>query len=391
VERIIYLDNSATTKQYPEVNNIMFKTMESCYGNPSSLHSLGMAAEKAVREARNHVAKALGADPAQIYFTSCGTEADNTAILGAARARKRRGNRIITTKVEHPAVLESCKQLEKEGFEVIYLDVNKEGFVEMENLKAALTQDTILVSMMAVNNESGAIMPVAAVSEAISAFNKENKTDILFHSDMVQSFGKVKLNINLFDMVSISAHKIHGPKGIGALYVKKGLTIDSLLIGGGQEKHFRSGTENVPAIVGFGEAARLCNENFDKRIKAMSEAKEALEMAIRDNIKDIKINSPSHDVVPSVLNVSFMGTRGEVILHTLEQKGVYVSTGSACSSNNKNKKGSHVLKAMGLSDKEVEGAIRFSFCEFNTVEEMQIAADAVIAAVASFRRLGSFR
>lgn len=388
---MIYLDNSATTRQYDEVNQVMLKAMTDYFGNPSSLHRLGMQSEKQVKAARAQVAHALGVQPDCLYFTACGTESDNTALFGTARAKKRAGRRIITTQVEHPAILEPCKRLEHDGYEVIYLPVDKEGFVTADQVEAALTEDTILVSVMAVNNESGCIMPIEEIGRRIQSFNKEHGTGILFHSDMVQSFGKVRFNMNLVDMASVSAHKIHGPKGIGALYVKKGINIEPFLLGGGQESHFRSGTENVPSIIGFGQAAEISDQNFEKRVKSMENAKKSLLEGIKAEIPDVRINTPEHDSACSVLNVSFLNTRGEVILHTLEQNEVYVSTGSACASNHSSKGGSHVLRAMGLNPKEVEGAIRFSFSEFNTEEDVKEALEVVKAAVTKFRKLGSFR
>ncbi len=388
---MIYLDNSATTRQYDEVNKVMLNAMEEFFGNPSSLHHLGLESEKKIKAARAEVAKAWGVTAEEVFFTSCGTESDNTAVFGAARAKQRVGKRIITTAVEHPAILEPCKKLEQQGWQVVYLPVNSEGFVTAEQVAAALTDDTVLVSVMGVNNESGCIMPIEEIGTKIKEYNKAHGTEILFHSDMVQSFGKVHFNMKMVDMASVSAHKIHGPKGMGALYVRKGLNIEPFLLGGGQEKHFRSGTENVPSILGFGEAARLCEANFEKRTKAMSEVKNLLLEGIKKNLPTAKVNSPSHDGVCSVLNVSFPGTRGEVLLHTLEQSEIYVSTGSACASNHKNKKGSHVLVAMGLTPKEVEGAIRFSFSEFTTKEDIEKTLEAVTAAVKRFNKLGSFR
>ena len=390
-KKVIYLDNSATTRQYEEVNRVMLDAMEEFFGNPSSLHHLGLLSEKKIKEARAEIAGAFGASPEEIYFTSCGTESDNTAIFGAARARQRAGKHIITTCVEHPAVLEPCKKLEQQGWQVTYLPVNSEGFVTAGQVAAALTKETVLVSVMAVNNESGCIMPIEEIGKKIKEYNNANGTGILFHSDMVQSFGKKHFNMKNIDLASVSAHKIHGPKGMGALYVKKGINIEPFLLGGGQEKHFRSGTENVPSILGFGEAVRICEANFEKRVKSMSEVKIKLLEGIKKNIPDVRINTPEHDSVCSVLNVSFPGTRGEVLLHTLEQSEIYVSTGSACASNHKNKKGSHVLVAMGLSPKEVEGAIRFSFSEFTTADDIEKTVEAVTAAVMRFRKLGSFR
>lgn len=393
----VYLDNSATTRQYDAVTDKMIKFMKEDFGNPSSLHRPGIDAEKALKEARRAVSAAVGCNDDELFFTSGGTESDNTAIFGAAEAGKRRGKRIITTSVEHPAVLESVKRLGENGFDVVFLPVLANGSVDMEALKSAINPETILVSVMQVNNESGIIMPIGEIGSYIVSYNKENGTDMLFHVDAVQSFGKMRVMKQGIDMMSVSAHKIHGPKGIGSLYVKKGRNIRPYIVGGGQEKHFRSGTENVPAIAGFGAAAEIAYRNLDKRLEAMAKARTYLLEGIKTEIRDIKINSIEECSVtgeegkssPSVLNISFLGTRGEVILHTLEQSGIYVSTGSACSSNKKGQ--SHVLTAMGLKEKEIEGAIRFSFSEENTIEEMDYVLDKLREAVLRFRKLGSFR
>ncbi len=376
----IYLDNSATTRQYDQVTQVMTRAMEELYGNPSSLHAMGLAAEKEVRKARKAVAASLGAKEEEVIFTSGGTESDNTALFGIARARRREGKRIITTKVEHPAVLEACRGLEQDGFDVVYLDVDADCRISMDQLADAVNEETILISVMAVNNEVGTVMPVAGIAAA--------KGGAVFHTDGVQAYGKVDLRASGADLISLSSHKIHGPKGIGALYIRKGINLPAFMVGGGQEKHRRSGTENVPAIIGFGEASRMAREHFDQRVSAMAAARRRLLDGLKDSVNDIRINSPQ-DGAPSVLNVSFLGCRGEVLLHTLEQDGIYVSTGSACSSNKKGR--SHVLAAMGLTDKEIEGAIRFSFSEFNTPEEMDYVTEKVKAAVERFRRLGSFR
>lgn len=371
---MIYLDNSATTKQHDEVTEIMLKYMKEDFGNPSSLYSLGVTAEKAVKEARRKMMKAMDMSRGDVYFTSGGTEADSTAIFGAAAARKRRGNRIITSTVEHPAVLEACRRLEEQGFEVIYTGVDENGDLDMDQLRASVNDETILISIMHVNNETGNIMPVDEIAEV--------KGKALLHTDAVQSFGKMALPKKA-DMISISGHKIHGPKGTGALWVNKGVNIPAFLVGGGQESGMRSGTENVPAIAGLGVAAEMIGP-MDK----ISEMRSYLLNGLREEIDDIKINSPENGC-PSVLNVSFLGTRAEVLLHTLEQDEIYVSTGSACSSNKKG--GSHVLRAMGLKDKEIEGAIRFSFGRYNTMDEMDFVLDKVKTAVGRFRKLGSFR
>lgn len=377
---IVYLDNSATTRQYDQVTEVMTRAMRDIYGNPSSLHAMGLAAEKEVRGARKAVASSLSCREEEIVFTSGGTESDNTAIFGVARARRREGRRIITTRVEHPAVLEACKVLEQDGCDVVYIDVDDQCRLNMDQLKDAVNDETVLISVMAVNNEVGTIMPLSDVAAA--------KGRALFHADAVQGYGKVALHNTGADLISLSSHKIHGPKGVGALYIRKGVNLPAFMVGGGQEKHRRSGTENVPAIIGFGEASRLAEQRFDQRVSAMALARRRLLDGLRDQIGDIRINSPE-DGAASVLNVSFLGCRGEVLLHTLEQDGIYVSTGSACSSNKKGR--SHVLAAMGLSDKEIEGAIRFSFSEFNTPEEMDYVTEKVKSAVERFRRLGSFR
>lgn len=371
---MIYLDNSATTKQHEQVTKTMLTYMERDFGNPSSLYSLGIAAEKAVKEARKKVLKAMGQQQGSLFFTSGGTEADSMAIFGSAMARKRRGKRIITSEVEHPAVLEACRRLEEEGFEVIRIKVDENCSLDMNQLASAVNDDTILITVMQVNNETGAIMPIEEINTC--------KKNALLHTDSVQAFGKIALPKNA-DLISVSSHKIHGPKGIGALWLKKGIHIQPFLVGGGQESGMRSGTENVPAIAGFGTAAELTEQPAD-----LTALRDYLLAGLKEEIADIKVNSPQ-DGCPAVLNVSFLGTRGEVLLHTLEQDSIYVSTGSACASNKKGQ--SHVLKAMGLSEREIEGAIRFSFGRYNTVSELDFVLEKVKGAVARFRRLGSFR
>lgn len=393
---MVYLDNSATTRQYDEVTDAMLRTMRESFGNPSSLHALGLEAEKEVRAARRSLAKTVGAAEDELFFTSCGTESDNTVMMGAAQARKRTGKKIIVSAVEHPAILEPAKRLEAMGFELEYIGVDRLCRLNTEQLADALTEDTILISVMCVNNETGTIMPIKEIAELKDEFNRRHGTDIWLHSDAVQALGKIHIDLKKeyrgVDFLSGSAHKIHGPKGMGMLYVKKGIKLPPFMLGGGQEKHMRSGTENTPGIIGFGKAAEIADARFDERTAAMRAAREYLLHAIESEIKDIVVNSPQDEsACPSVLNISFLGTRGEVLLHTLEQDGIYVSTGSACSSNHASSKGSHVLNAMGLSPKEIEGAIRFSFSEFSTTEEMEYTADKVKAAVQRFRKLGTFR
>lgn len=384
----VYLDNSATTKPYREVVAEMVKYMESRYGNPSSLHRMGIDAEKAMKEARKSVAVSLGAKEEEIFFTSGGTEADNMAIFGAAQARKRRGDKIITSRIEHPAVAESCRKLEESGFRVEYIPVGGDGVIDLQALESALDEQTILITVMHVNNEVGSVQPVERIAELKNEAGKRFGTEIILHVDAVQSYGRLPVSAGTADLLSVSGHKIHGPKGVGALYIRKGLTIQPYLIGGGQERGLRSGTENVPAIAGFGIAAELCRRNMDKRIEIMKKVKAYLSEGIRSEITDIRFNSTEQGS-PSILNVSFSGVRGEVLLHTLEQSEIFVSTGSACSSRKKGQ--SNVLKAMGLSDKEIEGALRFSFSEFNTKDEMDYVLEKLKVAVNQLRKLGNFR
>lgn len=424
---MIYLDNSATTRQYDEVTAAMVRAMQEDYGNPSSLYQLGVDAEKAVKAARRHVLEAAGwfaASDWDVVFTSGGTEADNMAIFGAAKALRRQGNRIVTTTVEHPAVLECMKQLESEGFEVIRVGVDAQCNPDMDQLEEAIDGRTILVSMMHVNNEVGTVMPVGAVKEIMRSKGAPG----LFHCDAVQSFGKMPLPAEA-DLISVSGHKIHGPKGSGALLMNrntagasagsgasgKGVSIPAFIVGGGQESGRRSGTENVPAIIGLGCAAKIAaadgscdmvdtngdglyGADADGRYLSMAEIagmRQKLLDGLCSKIEDIEINSPlaaglaPGQCCPSVLNLNFKDTRGEVILHTLEQEEICVSTGSACSSNKKGQ--SHVLEAMGQSSKDIEGAIRFSLGRLNSPDEVDVVVDAVASAVKRFRRLGSFR
>lgn len=390
----VYLDNSATTRAYDQVIDFMAKVQRDHYGNPSSLHTLGIDAEKYVKAARKSFAAAIGASEEEVYFTSCGTESDNTALMGACRGRNKQGRKIITTSVEHPAILEPLKKLESMGFEVEYIGVDKKCRFNLEQFKQAINEDVILISVMAVNNETGTIMPIEEIGKIKDEFNRAHGTEILLHTDAVQALGKITLdmgsNLKSVDMMSVSAHKIHGPKGVGGLYIKKGDHIHPFMLGGGQERGFRSGTENTAGIAGFGKAIEVAFSDERSRLKNVVKARETLLCALKDQVSDIIINSPEDEAgCPSVLSVSFLGTRGEVLLHTLEQDNIFVSTGSACSSNKKGQ--SHVLTAMGLLPKEIEGTIRFSFSQFNTEEEMLYTAQKVKEAVRRFRKLGSFR
>lgn len=357
----IYLDNSATTKPYKEVVEKMIFALENDYANPSSLHKKGLEVEKNIKKIREDIARTLGVKEKEIYFTSGGTESNNSIIRGVLDKRK---NHIITTKIEHPSVLDTIKTLEKEGIEVTYLDVDSEGKIDIDSLKSSIKENTILVSIMHVNNEVGSIQPISEIGKYL----KTLKEKVYFHVDAVQSFGKINFKPSKYniDFMSVSGHKIHGPKGIGFMYIKENSKVKPLFTGGGQEFGFRSGTENIPGIYGLGEAIRITNENLDKNIQKIDSLKNLLKSEILNNIENVKINSPE-DGVCHILNVSFLGVKGEVLLHYLEQKDIYVSTGSACSSK---KKGSHVLNAMNLSKDEIEGTIRFSLSCFNTEEEI---------------------
>lgn len=393
---MIYLDNSATTRQYDEVTDIMTKCMKESFGNPSSLYSIGLDAEKLLKKARKQIDDFIKGEKGKVIFTSGGTEADNTAIFGTVKALKRAGNKIVTSAVEHPAVLECCKRLEEEGLEIVRIGVDKNCNPDINRLRDAIDKNTILVTFMQVNNEVGTIMPIKEISDIM----RDNKSPGLLHVDAVQGFGKLQLPAEA-DMISLSGHKIHGPKGMGALWIKeknrhdKKTVLPPYIVGGGQESGQRSGTENVPAIVGFGLAAEMANENLELESKRLAAVRDALIEGLEGTIPDVMLNSPrqsGHEpgmCCPTVINMTFLGTRGEVLLHDLEGSGIFVSTGSACSSNKKGQ--SHVLKAMGLKDKEIEGTLRLSLGRFNTMEEVDFAVEKIAAAVKRFRRLGSFR
>ena len=334
----------------------------------------------------------------EIIFTSGGTESDNMALISGARKMRRRGNRILTTRIEHPAVLETCRRLADDGFDVEYLSVDKMGYVDPESISDSLTEDTILVSIMTINNEVGTIEPVLPALKAVRDYNRKHGTGIIFHTDAVQAFGKLPIDDAPFDLVSVSGHKFHGPKGIGFLYMNKNLKLPAFITGGGQENGYRSSTENTTGIAGIGLAARMANENLFAKMTRIGELNDYLRKGLMTELSDVVLNGPEelgytlHDHgkrCPGVLNLTFKGTRGEVLLHTLEQDRIYVSTGSACSSHKTGD--SHVLQAMGLDHKSIEGAIRFSFSEFNTTEEIDIVIEKTKAAVTRFRKLGSFR
>ena len=367
------------------------------YGNPSSLHALGFEAANLMTDARRDI-ESLMYPGGTVIFTSGGTESDNMALVSSARKLRRRGRKIITTKIEHPAVLETCRRLSDDGFAVEFLNVNRAGCISIDDLRNALTEDTIIVSVMTVNNETGAIQPVMEAAQAVRDYNKQHGTKIIFHTDAVQAFGKIDMRPGRFDLVSVSGHKFHGPKGTGFLYMNKDLKLPAFITGGGQEDGYRSSTENTSGIAGLALAGKMAYQDLDAKMAAMGELNEMLRAGLMTELKDVAMNGPaelgfglgdSGRRCPSVLNLTFRGTRGEVLLHTLEQDGIYVSTGSACSSHKTGD--SHVLQAMGLGHKDIEGAIRFSFSEFNTRAEIEQVIDRTAAAVRRFRKLGSFR
>ena len=394
---MIYLDNSATTRQYDEVTELMYRMAKENYGNPSSLHSLGFEAGNILFDTRRDI-EDLMHPGGEVIFTSGGTESDNMALVSTVRKLRRRGSRILTTRIEHPAVLETCRRLSDDGFTVEYLSVDREGCVDPETVSELLTDDTILVSIMAVNNETGTIQPVIPAARAVREYNRKNGTKIVFHTDAVQAFGKLPLDDAAFDLVSVSGHKFHGPKGTGFLYMNKELKLPAFMTGGGQENGYRSSTENTAGIAGLGLAARMSYDNLITKMERMGELNDYLRRGLMTELQDVVLNGPEElgytlldcgKRCPGVLNLTFKGTRGEVLLHTLEQDRIYVSTGSACSSHKTGD--SHVLQAMGLDHKAIEGAIRFSFSEFNTIEEMDYVIEKTRAAVTRFRKLGSFR
>lgn len=364
-----YFDYAATTPMDPEVLAVMIPQLENNFGNPSSVYSYGREARKAIDEAREKVAQALGADPKEIYFTSGGTESDNWAILGAASARKKQGNHIITTSVEHHAVLHTCKYLEKNGYEVTYLPVDEYGLVDPKDVESHIKDDTILISVMFANNEIGTIQPIAEIGKIA------REKGVLFHTDGVQALGSVpidvvKLNV---DLLSVSGHKIYGPKGIGALYIRKGVKIDNLIHGGGQERKKRAGTENTPAIVGFAKACEMAQANLETEAVRSAELRDHMIQGIMDRIPAVRLNGHPTKRLPGNVNVSIQYIEGESILLSLDLIGIAASSGSACTSGALDP--SHVLLAIGLSHEIAHGSLRFSIGKYTTKEEVDFVLD----------------
>ena len=370
-----YLDNSATTRCSDRACQLMVDLLTKDYGNPSSLHMKGIEAERFVETAKKKIAKTLRVSEKEIIFTSGGTESNNLAIIGAAMANRRAGNHIITTSIEHASVENPMEFLKEQGFDITYLSVDENGIISLEELEEAVTEQTILVSMMQVNNEIGAIEPVAEAAELI----KKKNPDTLIHVDAIQSYGKMyiypkKLGI---DMLSVSGHKIHGPKGSGFLWVKEKTKLKPLILGGGQQKGMRSGTENVPAIAGLGEAAEEIYENLDEKRAHLYGLKQRFIDGI-EKLEGTHVNGKTgKDSAPHIVSVSFEGIRSEVLLHSLEDRGIYVSSGSACSSNNHagKQKGSKTLRNIHLKENLLDSTLRFSFSVHTTEEEIDYALE----------------
>ena len=379
--KTVYLDHCATTPLHPDVLTAMLPFLRHSFGNPSSMHALGRKAREAVEEARGKVASLIGANASEIVFTSGGTEANNLAIQGIARARKDRGNHIIASSIEHHAVIKTCQYLERNGFVVTYLPVDHHGIVNPEDFKKALTDKTILVSVMHANNEVGTIEPTSEIGRIAA------ERGITFHTDAVQSAGKVPLHAKEMsvDLLSISAHKFHGPKGMGALYIREGIGIDPVFHGGGQERDIRSGTENVASIAGLGKACELARETLAVRIDDIRKMRDALQERISAALPDLTINGHPVSRLPNCLSVSVPGIIAETIVHDLDARGIAVSAGSACTSHSVEI--SHVLSAMGLPKETAQGTVRMSLGIMNTPDEIEYVAAAFVEVVEKLKTL----
>ncbi len=379
--RTVYLDNSATTKTDEIVLKEMIPYLTENYGNPSSIYKIGRENKKAVEEAREKVAKVLNCEPSEIYFTAGGSESDNTAIRGIAYSYKNKGNHIITSKIEHPAVLETCKQLEKEGFEVSYIGVNEKGILNIAELKNTIKPTTTLISIMFANNEIGTIQPI----KEIGKIAKEN--NIYFHTDAVQAVGSVKINVKgmNIDSLSMSAHKFYGPKGIGVLYVRKGIKFNKFINGGHQERNKRAGTENVAGIVGLGKAIEIAYEDLEEHNKKIKELRDYYVKQVKEKIPYIKINGDMEKRLPGNSNISFRFIEGEGLLLNLDLKGICASSGSACTSGSLDP--SHVLLAIGLPHEIAHGSLRISIGKYNTKEEIDYLVENLVEIVNRLREM----
>ena len=379
----IYMDHSATTPVAPEVLAAMLPYFGEKFGNASSLHRSGREAKEALEDSREKVAALLGARAEEIIFTSGGTESDNLALKGIARKNQKLGKHIITTQIEHPAILETCRALEKDGFEVTYLPVTGEGLVELSTLEAAIRPDTILISVMHANNEVGTIQPLEEIGRLAA------ERDIYLHSDAVQSVGKIPVNVDDLgvDLLSLSAHKLYGPKGVGALYIRKGTKLESIIQGGGHERRLRSGTENISGIVGLARAAELAERDMSREAERLAGLRDRLAELVLGKVKDAWINGTMKKRLPGNLNFGFKYVEGESLLLFLDSKGICVSTGSACSSHKLEP--SHVLMSLGLKAEECHGSLRITLGMSNTMEEIEYVAESIVEAVERFRGISA--
>jgi cysteine desulfurase len=373
----IYLDNSATTMVAKEVIDAILPYFSGDFGNAQSVHAFGQRAKSAVENARRQVAALIHATPAEVVFVSGGTEADNLAIRGIAEAHQASGRHLITTRIEHPAVLAMCEALEQRGFRLTYLPVSRSGLVNLKELRASLTEETILISIMQANNETGTIQPLEEIAELVRERRAQGHKHLHLHTDAVQSVGKIPVDVRQLgvDLLSLSGHKFHAPKGVGALFIKKGTRLEKLFYGGHHERDKRPGTENVPGIAGLGAAAELARLNFVERTSRMRQLRDALEQRVVQEIPGVQINGDVERRVPNISNLSFTGLDGESLLIALDLKGIAVSTGSACASGSLEP--SHVLTALGLSRQEVRGSLRISLSAYTTREEIDFAVEAL--------------
>ncbi len=379
--RKIYLDHAATTPVRREVIDAMMPFFSEKFGNASSIYSLGVEASEALEKSRSSIASLLNCLPKEVIFTSGGTEADNLAIKGVALANKGRGNHIITTSIEHPAVLNTCKYLEENGFKVTYLPVDKDGFISLAELRSAITEKTILISIMHANNEIGTIQDI----EGIGRIAEEK--GIIFHTDAVQTFGKIQVDVKKMrtDLLSISSHKIYGPKGVGALYIKRGIPVDPLFNGGGHEFGKRSGTENIPGVVGFSTAATLACKEMSKESKRLIKLRDRMIWSILEQMKGVKLNGDYKSRLPNNVNFSFVGVEGESMVLRLNERGIFASTGSACSSKELNP--SHVLLAIGLSPGQAHGSIRLTLGRDTTHADIDYTIESIVEVVTELREI----
>lgn len=380
MEKIRYFDHAATTATKEEVLKEMLPYFNIEYGNPSSAYSIGRKTRRAVEEARRKVAVTIGADSKEIYFTSCGSESDNLAIKGVAYANRTKGNHIITTKIEHPAVLHTCQHLEREGFRVTYLNVDSEGLISLEELENAICNETILISVMFANNEIGTIQPIGEIGSIAKKHN------IYFHTDAVQAVGNVRINVEelRIDLLSMSAHKFYGPKGMGALYVKTGVNFEKIQDGGHQEKNMRAGTENVAGIVGLGKAIELAYKNFDEYNEKLTSLRDYYISQVEEKIPNVKLNGHRTKRLPGNANISFIEVDGEALLLNLDIKGICASSGSACTSGSLDP--SHVLVAIGIPSEIAQGSLRVTFGDENTKEDVDYLVQSLVEIVEKLRR-----